>query len=236
MGNVLGKMKTIFPIIEEHAEVMLKVIGDYADTNQVVEAQELANKYGVDTMGSCSFGFEINTLSGGNADFRQLVKNLLSVNWKWIVEKTLNHDFLKLIRFRKSDPKVENHLRNLVINASDYRQKNNIERTDIFYYVDQLTNKEERNNNEYKNGKFTKEQMFRQLYSFFMGGFGTSSSLISFVLLELSKNQHIQDKLRQNLQENMNELEKFAYEVLMRMEYLDSVVNGKCDALSTNMG
>lgn len=224
-------MKTIIPIIEEHAEVMLKVIGDYAVTNQVVEAQELANKFGVDTMGSCSFGLEINTLTGDNADFRQLVKNLLSVNWKWIVEKTLNHDILKLIRFRKSDPEVENHLRNLVKNVSDYRQKNNIQRTDIFYYVEKLTNKEVGSHDEYKNGKFTKEQMFRQLYSFFMGGFGTSSSVISFVLLELSKNQHIQDKLRLHLQENMNGLGKFAYEVLMRMEYLDCVVNGKCDAL-----
>lgn len=224
-------MKTIFPIIEEHAEVMLKVIGEYAVTNQAVEAKELANKFGVDTMGSCSFGFEISTLTGDNVEFRQLIKNLLAVNWKWVVEKTVNHDILKLIRFRKTDPDVENYLRNLVRNVSDYRQQNNIQRTDIFYYVDQLTNKEIGNNNENKNGKFTEEQMFLQLYSFFMGGFGTSSSLISFVLLELSKNQHIQDKLRQHLQENMIGQGKFTYEVLMRMDYLDCIVYGKWDFL-----
>lgn len=220
-------MKTIFPIIEEHAEVMLKVIDDYADTNQVIEAKELANKFGVDTMGSCSFGFEISTLTGGNADFRQLVKNLLAVNWKWIVEKAVNHDVLKLLRFRKTDPEIENYLRNVVKNVSDYREKNNIQLTDIFYYVNQLTYKEGENSNEIRKGKLTKEQMFLQLYSFFMGGFGTSSSLISFVLLELSKNQHIQNKLRQYLEENMNEQRKFTYEVLMGNEYLECVVNGE---------
>lgn len=220
-------MKTIFGHIEQHTEVLVNVIEEYANSNKAIDAKGLAKKFGMDSMGSCTFGFEINTLRDENIEFQELVKNIFAVSWKWFAEKIINHNILKALKFRKSDPKVEKYLRNLLSEVSEFRKKNDIQRKDIFHYVDQMTNEESTIDSKNNCAKLNSEQKFLQLYSIFLGGFGTSASAISFVLLELSQNQVIQDKLRQYIHEIIESHEKLSYELVMKMEYLDCIVMGK---------
>lgn len=66
-----------------------------------------------------------------------------------------------------------------------------------------------------------------QCFLFFLAGFETSASTLSFMLLELAQNSHIQDKLREEivsvLENNDNQL---TYDVLKEMKYLDMVMAG----------
>lgn len=73
----------------------------------------------------------------------------------------------------------------------------------------------------------TVELMTAQSFLFFVAGFETSSSTLSFMLLELAQNQHVQDKLRDEiitvLENNDNEL---TYEAMKQMKYLEMVIEG----------
>lgn len=73
----------------------------------------------------------------------------------------------------------------------------------------------------------TTDLMTAQCFIFFLAGFETSSSTLSFMLLELAQNQHVQDKLRQEIVTVLeNNDDQLTYEVLKQMKYLDMVIAG----------
>lgn len=217
----------VFPAMTEHAEIMQKVIAKQIDSNEPLEAKDLAKRFGMDSMGSCTFGFEINTLTGENQEFQEIAKRMMKITWKKVAENVVNRDILKIFRMRTSDPEIEDYVRKLVSNTLEYREKNNVQRNDIFQYIQQITEQDCSGEELIINKKLSREQMVLQLYTFFTGGFETSSTLTSFTLLELSQNQDIQDRLRQNIRDKLTIHKSLTYEALMDMEYLDWVTQGK---------
>jgi cytochrome P450 family 6 len=67
-----------------------------------------------------------------------------------------------------------------------------------------------------------------QATQFFLAGFETTSSTISFALYELAINQDIQRKLRKEIRNVLSKFdEEISYESLKEMEYLDMCVKGE---------
>lgn len=217
----------IFPDLAAHSKILQEVLAVHAEKNETFEAKDIAKRFGMDAMGSCTFGFEINTLKGNNQDFQDLVKDLMRVDWKRIVENVVNRDVLKFLRIRMSNPKIYEYVEKLINDTIDYREKNKVIRNDIFQYVQHITNKELDDCEIVKNRKLSRIQMILTLQTFFVGGFETSSTVTSFAMLELAMNQDIQDKLRKNIRACLSSHGELTYEALMEMEYLDWVINGK---------
>ncbi|KAJ9581326.1 hypothetical protein L9F63_023499 [Diploptera punctata] len=68
--------------------------------------------------------------------------------------------------------------------------------------------------------------MTAQLYFFFIAGFETSSTTISFCLYELALNQDIQERLRKEINEVLKKHEgQITYEAVQNIEYLDNVIS-----------
>jgi len=67
-----------------------------------------------------------------------------------------------------------------------------------------------------------------QAFIFLVGGFETSSSILTFCLYELSLHQDIQDRLREEIGVVLQKHDgRLTYEGLQEMEYLEKVVSGK---------
>ena len=67
-----------------------------------------------------------------------------------------------------------------------------------------------------------------QAFVFYLGGFETSSTTMTFCLYELSLHQDIQDRLREEIDVVLQKHDgKITYEGIQGMEYLDKVVSGK---------
>lgn len=75
--------------------------------------------------------------------------------------------------------------------------------------------------------EFTFEQATAQAFSFFIGGFETSSSTLQFTMFELALNQEIQKRLRQEVKTTLAKYNnEVTYEGVMGMEYMGRVIDG----------
>lgn len=61
----------------------------------------------------------------------------------------------------------------------------------------------------------------------FLAGFESVSSTLSFCLYQLAFNQHIQDKIRDEMNSKLEQHEKLNNDFLMDLHYTDMVLAGK---------
>ena len=73
-----------------------------------------------------------------------------------------------------------------------------------------------------------------QAFVFYLGGFETSSTTMTFCLYELSLHQDIQDRLREEIDVVLQKHDgKITYQSILEMDYLDKVVSGKAPFMKT---
>ena len=71
-----------------------------------------------------------------------------------------------------------------------------------------------------------------QALVFYLAGFNTSSTIMTFCLYELSLHQDIQDRVREEIDVVLQKHDgKLTYQGILEMEYLDKVVSGKTQFL-----
>ena len=66
-----------------------------------------------------------------------------------------------------------------------------------------------------------------QVFVFFIAGFETTSSTLTYCFHELAKYPDVQEKLQEEIDEIAKTAEGFHYENVMNMKYLDMVFCGK---------
>lgn len=74
--------------------------------------------------------------------------------------------------------------------------------------------------------KLTMMEAAAQAYVFFLAGFETSSTTVTFCLYELAKNQDIQNKVREEIQTMIKKNGDLTYNALNDMNYLHKVISG----------
>lgn len=75
--------------------------------------------------------------------------------------------------------------------------------------------------------------LIAQAVMFFMAGFESSSAILTFALYELSKNQQFQRKLREDVRNIYLKTQKFTYDSLKEMSYLEMCIEGECRTIHT---
>jgi cytochrome P450 family 6 len=77
------------------------------------------------------------------------------------------------------------------------------------------------------------EVIAAQAFAFFVAGFETSSTTMTFCLYELALNPDIQERVRNEIDAVLESHGgKITYESVLKMEYLDKVVSGKSTKFS----
>lgn len=100
------------------------------------------------------------------------------------------------------------------LQALDYREKNEIERNDFVSLLLKMK------------GTYTPTELAAEAFIMYSGGFETSSTLISYVLYELSIHPDIQEKLRAEILNGIKENGgKLTHDLLFGFKYLDMVIN-----------
>lgn len=100
-----------------------------------------------------------------------------------------------------------------------YLEKIYNNRNRVYYYYYSILN--------YFSGLFTDDILAANAFVFFVAGFETTASTISYCLYELAMNPEIQVKLREKIKQTLDANNgKLEYDTLKDMKYLDMVING----------
>ncbi|XP_050488656.1 uncharacterized protein LOC126872590 [Bombus huntii] len=219
-----GKLKEMFPLIAECAEKLEKHLEKLAQKDEPVECREFTAKFGIDSIGSCVFGLNMNALEDKNSEFLRMSKQIFAVNAKQIIRdfcREFTPFLYKIIGSYLQPKEVNDFFVNLFIDTVKYRMDNNIIRPDFVHLLMELKKHPDRVNNI----ELTDALLASQTFAFFVGGFETSSSTMSHALYELAQNLEIQDKLREEIRDVYDKSNGvLTYADIKRMKYLDKVL------------
>lgn len=175
------------------------------DHGKAFEIRDLASRYTCDVSASCTFAFEANSFLSENPPILKLARNILV----GITESVLSMFPKKMI------PKQhENDFIKVMTDAMKLRNENKIERDDFLAHIIAV---------KAKKGQ-TDIEAAAHGWTFFFDAFETAGIVCHYALYELANDKRVQEKLRNEIYENLNEDGTLPYEKLIELPYLDQVL------------
>lgn len=109
----------------------------------------------------------------------------------------------------------------------DFRKKNHVHRKDFLNLLIQLKDNGELEGSNEKLGTLTLNEVVAHSFVFFLGGFETASTTMSYCLYELSLNEEVQERARQCVKAAIHKYGDLNYDALLDMPYLEQCINGR---------
>lgn len=235
-----GKLKSMFPTLVDCGVTLQKYMDKVALSADTVEVRDISARYMTNVIASVAFGADINCIDNPNTSFRKYGKKFFDISVKNGLRLLLTFVYpplLKFFKIRVVDHDVEDFMTTMVEKTMEYREKNNVVRKDFFQLLVQLRNTgsvqlddqwETVISND-ENGKtLTIKEVTAQAFVFFLAGFETSSTTLSYCLYELARNQKIQqrvlDEIDSVLQKHSGQI---TYDSINEMKYLECCIDGR---------
>lgn len=233
----------MFGTIAVCSEDLINVLRDHTVIHDPVDIRDVLSRFTIDVVGRCAFGIECNTLKNPQSEFREHGQKFFDPKGVDKIRSTIGFalpsKLLKAFHARQTSPEVETFFMSVMKETVSYREENNIHRNDFMHLLLQLKNRGELSDDETlqikgnrsisnSSGRLTFNELAAQCFGFFIAGFETTSSTMTFALLELAMNQDIQEKLRKEILTILKKFDgKICYEAMMEMKYLNMVIHGK---------
>ncbi|KAJ8977038.1 hypothetical protein NQ317_017712 [Molorchus minor] len=235
--SILGKMKMMFQTLVTCSDGLEEILREHSKLQDAVDIKDVLGRFTTDIIGSCAFGIECNSLRDPNSEFRNIGRETVTPTLSKLMLGFLLLIFpkkiLQLVGMKSHSNKVISFFRKIVKETIDYREKNNVFRKDFMHLLLQLKNSGKVNDEDNEiqeigsgGSSLTVNEIMAQCYVFFLAGFETSSTTMTFALYELALHQDIQNKLREEIRAVLKKHDnKITYESVMDMPYLEKVIN-----------
>lgn len=252
-----SKMRQMFEFVSECADDVVKhFLTRSANGEQInVEMKDLFSRYTNDVIASCAFGIKINSLTDPNNEFYVKGKTIMDFSGIKKIAKMIIMNKLPALaialKMKMLDPFFSDTFKNMVLETMEVRKSHNIFRPDMIQLLMQVrdgTLKHQKTDEKSKekegfatveeshvgqvsvNRKWNDDEIVAQCFLFFLAGFDTSSTLLTFSSYELVANPEIQQKLYEEICEVNDQLDgkRINYDTLQKMKYLDQFI---CEVL-----
>lgn len=223
-----GKMKFMFPTIVEVAEQFHQCITTLIADNDELELKDLLARFTTDVIGTCAFGINCNSLADPNAQFRAMGKKVFGVRRHSALVQFFMatfKDLARTLRMKNNHDDVSEFFLGIVRETIEYREKNGIQRNDFMDLLMEIKNKGRLDGDDV--GEISINEIAAQAFVFFLAGFETSSTTMSYCLYELSLNMALQAEARQEVETVLKRHDgQFTYEAMMEMHLIDRIISG----------
>ncbi|XP_017046931.1 probable cytochrome P450 6d5 [Drosophila ficusphila] len=234
-----GKLKAMF---ETSNSVGDKLIASMKAQLPEKGSKELEIKgfmatYAIDIIATTIFGLDIDSFADPNNEFQAISKKLNRKNFEDIIRGAASFLYPGLEKFFVRigwKQEATERMRELSHRTVDLREKNNIVRKDLLQLLLQLRNQGKVNTDDSvwsaessQNGvkSISKDLIAGQLFLFYVAGYETTASTISFTLYELTQNPEVMEKAKEDVR---NAIEKnggkLTYDAVSDMKYLEACV------------
>ncbi|XP_028160700.1 cytochrome P450 9e2-like [Ostrinia furnacalis] len=247
-----SKMRLMVPFMVEVGDQMIdslqKKIEETKEGYIDIDCKDLTTRYANDVIASCAFGLKVNSMKDENNEFYTMGK--VAANFS-IIQIFLLFIMISVpkvsekLKLKLFSEKTGSFFKNLVLGTMLDRQQRNIIRPDMIHLLMEAkkgklvhdekaqdadagfaTVEESSIGKKTINKTWTDEDLIAQAILFFVAGFETVSSAMSFALHELAVNPDVQDKLVEEIRENdARNNGKFDYNSIQNMPYMDMVVS-----------
>lgn len=229
-----AKMKTMFPLTIACSDILIDALKVPAEHGEPIDMYEVLARFTTDNIVSCAFGLESQCFNDPKAEFRKCGARFAQKTVRQSLSMALAlcaPYILKFFRQSYIDPEITKFFMKVLKETVDFREQNKFERNDMLNLLIKLKNNEsidDDNDGIVEDTAISFNDLASQAFIFFLGGFETSATTMTFTLYELALNEEIQEKLRKEV----NEVTKksggqVTYENLIEMTYLDNIVHGK---------
>ncbi|KAK7074659.1 hypothetical protein SK128_004597 [Halocaridina rubra] len=217
-----GKMKAMYPLVEEKADAMVSLCFREAKEKPVVDMKDAFSRFVMDTIATCAFGFESNSLVDKDALFTKKAGVFTDLSLASTLKFTFcmaSPTLFKLSKLRLYTEDVD-FFHDIVQKAIAARKEGQ-KRGD---YLDLLLEAQKDNDNVNKSSKLVLDNtsIVAQSVLFIIAGYDTAASAMAFTSYLLAKNYDEQQHLRQELQELCDEHGKLTYQSIMEAKYLNA--------------
>ncbi|CAG9806343.1 unnamed protein product [Chironomus riparius] len=212
-----GKMKMMFDILDGISDKFVRTIVQEISNIDELEMRSWTQRLTIDNIGNVAFGIEPNCIEVKNSEFEQKCRRITGLTFFESLQFIFATEFPNLGRKLgvKFIPKeVSSFFLEAFIDAIKYRENNEVNRNDFVKLLLELKD------------IYTTKELASEAFLVFIGGFETSSTLMTFTLYELALNPDIQERLREEITNGIEENDgKLTYDMLFGFKYLDMVIN-----------
>lgn len=226
-----GKMKMMFNVMAECQSDLYKRMDKECEKREPINIKEILACFTTNIIGSCAFGLEFKALEDENSEFRKIGRKMFtSSRWlRW--KRTFSTTFpkvAKVLDLSMSRPEIAGFVMNMVEKTIDYREKNKVTRNDFMQLMINLKNNKPTNPGDHDGKPLTMDEVASQCVVFFGAGFETSSTLMTFALYELAKNEDIQERVRNEINSALKKYDnQITYDSIQDIGYLNQVIDGE---------
>lgn len=225
-----GKLKNMLHLMLDRGDKFASYVDSICDTQPEQEVHSLVQKFTMATIAACAFGVEIDNLQDkldtlhyiDKVTFTPNYANELDMMYPGILKRLNSSLIPKVVRdfFYDLVKTVISERGGMPSNRKDFmdlilqlRQQGQIETT-------------KRNDHNHKHILELSEGIIAaQAFVFYVAGYETSATTMSFLLYELAVNPHVQDKVLAEIDSVLaNANGVIDYDVLMSLQYLDKVM------------
>lgn len=191
----------MYPLMLEGTKNLVEYI---EKSSCALDARDISARYTCDVISNCLFGIEAKSFHPEKAEIYDHSKKVL----EGIMSATAS------ILPKKMFPKVsEQFFMKLIKDSIDFRVNSKIERDDFLAHV--IASQKKKNLSEI--------ETLAQAWTLFMDSFETAALGMHAIFYELAKDERVQNKLRKEILENLDEDGKINFEKLHELQYLDQV-------------
>ncbi|KOB66771.1 Cytochrome P450, partial [Operophtera brumata] len=183
-----------------------------------LECKDLTTRYANDVIASCVFGVKVDSHTDQKNDFYIMGKSTAHFGFRKIMVYLGYCAFptiMKKFNQKLFEDDTKDFFTGLVMNNMKERETHNIHRPDMIHLLMEAKK------------AWSNDDLVSQAFLFFLAGFETVSSTMSFLLHELAVNPDVQERLVEEIRENdKRKGDKFDYNSIQNMSYMDMVVSG----------
>ncbi|GFS49402.1 cytochrome P450 3A21 [Nephila pilipes] len=234
-----GKIKRMLGIFEECSKTLINNFENTVKENKPIDAKRLYGTFTMDVIASAAFSTKIDSHNNPDNEFVKMARNTFNTRrgYKFIIfllfpylpnqikrfffntgsANFFKETTLRIIEERKRTGQVRNDFLQLLMDtAKEVSEEEKWEENDK---GDIASNYEEQNEGQQMfrtttNKKLTMNELVGQCVIFFLAGYETTASTLSYATYLLALNQDVQERLREEVDKTLKENKgKLTYEL-----------------------
>ncbi|KAJ8965098.1 hypothetical protein NQ317_010501 [Molorchus minor] len=226
-----GKLKAMFQTVVDCGLVMEEYIQKNINDKDPVEIKELLGRLTTNVIGTCAFGIDCNTFKDEDSPFTNTTRKLFKTSILRSLRAIFSQSFpglCKSLGIRSVPRDISDFYTKVVEDTVNYRLKNNITRKDLLQLLIDIKTDKDGNKDGYQaDGKsLTMNEIVAESFLFFLAGFETSSTTMTFALYLLAVHPELQEKVREEIRTVFaRHGNQMTYDSLNELKYMKQVID-----------